>query len=133
MEVAESVVRLKSVEDAEVKMDPNPEAMEPEDNAPTPVREEFTTREPRVVAFSTDVPLMKYPLPDPRLRLLVTDRPPAPVNDPPPCTVRPLENVEVAVTVRVLVDEVPIVTLPESVERPCTWMLEVEALPVMAR
>ena len=42
---------------------PNPEAIEPEASAPTVVKLDVVTPVPRVVAFKTDVPLIRYAFP----------------------------------------------------------------------
>ena len=60
-----------------------------------------------VVPFKV-VPVMVLP----PLMALVTESPPAPVNDPPPCTVTPLTNVEVAVTTNASDDASPMKKLP---------------------
>ncbi len=49
-------LRVVPVMVLEVWIVPKPEAIEPDDKAPTVVKEEVVTADPRVVAFNTSVP-----------------------------------------------------------------------------
>src|SRR5688500_17011049 len=62
-------------------MEPNPDVRLPEASAPTEVREELTTFDPKVVAFKTEVPLICSSLPVAKFKLLFTFT--RPVVDPP--------------------------------------------------